>query len=59
MTQTGALTQLYLSGAARKEDLRNGFFYTPVGVFEGNNNGQMRRAGQGVVGMDGESPREA
>ncbi|KAJ9604952.1 hypothetical protein H2200_010341 [Cladophialophora chaetospira] len=36
-TQTGALNQLYLSSGARKEELVNGGFYTPVGVFDKNN----------------------
>ncbi|EXJ65127.1 hypothetical protein A1O7_01467 [Cladophialophora yegresii CBS 114405] len=35
--QFGALTQLYLASGAKKEQLRNGGFYTPVGVLNNNN----------------------
>ncbi|KIW72289.1 hypothetical protein PV04_00494 [Phialophora macrospora] len=35
--QTGALTQLYLASGAKKEQLENGGFYTPVGVLQKNN----------------------
>jgi hypothetical protein len=35
--QTGALTQLYLASGAKKEQLQNGGFYTPVGVLDKTN----------------------
>jgi hypothetical protein len=37
VTQTGALTQLWLAAGAKKKELKNGGFYTPVGKLDARN----------------------
>ncbi|ETI29083.1 hypothetical protein G647_01536 [Cladophialophora carrionii CBS 160.54] len=43
--QFGALTQLYLASGAKKDQLKNGGFYTPVGVLDKNNKWANEKTG--------------